>query len=318
MPTPSLRTAARTAGALAVVTATAAAMLTFVMPSAGAMAQPRMTLTEGEVKEVTFPGIVGSNPAGAGQDPTTCNSSTYCDTIPVTFVRPPGFDDSQDYFVQIRLSWDTQKVPNPLAPSGERAANDDLDMFIYNDPIQEDAGPGKNGVVSKSDTGTEPEFAYLVAPEGDYSVVVVNFVGVNTGYTIKLTWVSETITSPFESLAPGATPKRPIGSSTPMPPRPSALPPSDTSDFEWPPLAAPVLDLASIEADQAFDTGFEPSEFGDTLAAPPQVSFRPASVVNPDPPSGIALVLWLLVLPLAAIAFGGTHLSRRNANLPRV
>lgn len=54
------------------------------------------------------------------------------------------------------------------------------------------------------------------------------------------------------------------------------------------------------------------------LAAPPNVDFQPASVSKPRPPSGLALVLWMLVLPLAGVALGGAWLSRRSANLLRI
>lgn len=310
-----LRVIARASGVLAVVTATAAAMLTFVVPPAGALAQQRITLREGEIKEVTYPGIPGNNPANDLHDPATCNVSAYCDTIPITFVRPPDFDDTQDYFVQFKMSWESEKVPDALEPSGERAVND-MDMFIYNDPVQEDAGPDQDGVIAMGATGGEPEIAYLFAPEGNYSLVVVNFVGVNTAYTIKLTWVSESITTPFESLAPTVSPNRPGGVSEPAA-QPTPAPPLG-ADFEAPSLPAPVLEQSPLEPDAAFDEGFGPSALEDTLAAPPSIDFEPARVVDPDPPPGFVLVLWLLVLPLAGVAFGGTYLSRRSAALLRV
>lgn len=318
MTAPSLRTASRISGVLAVVTAAAATMLTFVVPPASALPQQRITLAEDEIKEVTYPGIAGNNPANDLHTPEQCNISAYCDTIPVTIVRPADFDETQDYFVQFQMSWESEKIPDALEPSGERAVND-MDMFIYNDPIQEDAGPEQDGVITSGASGGEPEIAYLSLPEGNYSIVVVNFVGVNTAYTIKLTWVSETITTPFESLAPGFTPNRPTSASAPTAPRPVPVPPVDTgTGFHVPPLAAPSLEVAPVEPDTAFDTGFEPSQFDDTLAAPTQVAFEPASVTDPDPPSGVVLVLWLLVLPLGVIAFGGAYLSRRSANLLRI
>lgn len=314
MTTTSLRTISRVSGALAVMLAAAAALVTFVVPPAGALARPGITLTEDEIKEVAFPGIAGNNPANDLHTPEQCNISAYCDTIPVTIVRPVDFDDTQDYFVQFQMTWDTQKIPSVLEPSGEMTVND-MDMFIYNDPIQEDAGEDQDGVISSGGTQSEPEIAYLSAPAGNYSIVVVNFAGVNRGYTIKLTWVSETIRNPFESLAPGYRPPTPTQPATLTPARP-AVPVGGA--FEAPPLAAPSLTPALDAADAAFDSGFEDSDFGATLAAPALVDFAPASVEKPAPPSGLAVVLWMLVLPLAVTAFGGTLLSRRSASLLRV
>ena len=314
MTAPSLRTVSRISGALAATLGAAAALLTFVVPPAGALARPGIVLTQDEIKEVTFPAIAGNNPANDLHTPEQCNISAYCDTIPLTIVRPPDFDDTQDYFVQFQMSWATQKIPSVLEPSGEMAVND-MDMFIYNDPIQPDAGPDADGAISNGATGSEPEIAYLSAPEGKYSIVVVNFAGVNRGYTIKLTWVSETITSPFESLAPGYRP--------PTPTEPASLTPSAPAvpvggDFEAPPLAAPSLTPDVADADAAFDSGFDAGDFDATLAAPKPASFAPASVTRPGPPSGLAVVLWMLVLPLAVTALGGSFLSRRSAALLRV
>lgn len=312
MPSPSLRTVSRLSGSLAVALALAATALTLLAPSASALAQQRITLSEGEIKEVSFGPIPGNNPAGDLHTPEQCNTSAYCDTVPVTVVRPASFDETQDYFVQFQLSWDSPMVPDALEPSGERALND-LDMYIYNDPIVPTAGEDQDGAISRGASGGEPEIAYLSLPNGNYSVVIVNYVGANTGYTLKLTWVSESIGTPFESLAPGYTPPP----STQSGPPPVVTPPS-TGTFDAPPLAAPSLEVAPIEPDTSFDSGFDSSSSIDVLAAPPNVEFRPASVSKPRPPSGLALVLWMLVLPLAGVALGGAWLSRRSANLLRI
>ena len=138
----------------------------------------------------------------------------------------------------------------------------------------------------------------------------MNFVGVNTGYTIKLTWVSDAITSPFESLAPGFKPP-----SSPTTPTPR---PAQGAGFEPPTLPTPTLDPLPILPDAAFDTGFGPDDFEETLAAPISFDVKPIKVTPPDPPSNLALALWLLALPLAAVAFGGAYLSRRSAALLRI
>lgn len=312
MRSPTLRTISRTSAALAAVAAASAALLTLVVPPAHALPQQRITLSEGEIKEVSYGPIPGNNPANDLHTPEQCNTSAYCDTIPVTILRPADFDETQDYFVQFQLTWDSQKVPDALEPSGERAVND-LDMFLYNDPIVPNAGEDQDGVISSGASGGEPEIAYLSIPNGNYSVVVVNFVGANTGYTLKLTWVSEAITTPFESVAPGYTPPPPTESGSP----PSVERPS-TGTFDAAPLAAPSLEVAPIEPDTSFDSGFDDTGSSDVLAAPPNVDFKPASISKPRPPSGVALVLWMLVLPLAGVALGGAWLSRRSANLLRI
>ena len=319
-----LRTFTRTTACLSLVLASIATWLTLAAPEAGAMTRDRIVLRQDEVLEIKFDGIIGNNPANEAQDPATCSTSAYCDVIPLTIEVPDSITEDDEYFVQYLLSWDSQKLPpDPVLEPEGRAVND-MDSYIYTDPPTEKEAKKRGAKPDSADdpwiasaaTGGEPEQAFLFKPKGDYLITVINFLGQNSGFTIKLTWVSETFEKPFESLAPEFKPPAPAAPSSPGPATPSGPvtppPPIAIAPAPAPTVTDATLPPLDIDVDTDFDAGeFASTDFDDALSAPSTIPLVTASSRPPTPPSGLALVLWLLALPLALCALGGGFLSRR-------
>lgn len=310
-----------TAGALACMLA--ASWLTFAAPTASAFEQERLFLEKDGSVSVEFPAIPGSNPSGfvgvdAGTDPEACRTSAYCDTIPITIAEDPDSTDDSEYFVVVTVSWDTVKAPpDPVLAPSEGFATNDMDIFMYQDPIDDTRHQNEDGqdYMAHSAGSEEPERFFMFKPSGDYNLVIINFVGANQGYTVDLLWVSESFSPPFESLAPGFTPPR-KASPKPKPiPITTTIAPPVTSPNA--PAAAPPVSLAPATIDLASgDDGFgqfdSDSDFDDQLAAPAPIDLTPAASSKAAPPSGMALLLWFFAFPLVIMAtFSGVLLRRR-------
>jgi hypothetical protein len=269
------------------------------------------------------------NPTGKpGITPDDCKTAAWCDVIPLEVVIPPDLGEDEEFFVRVKLEWETQNIPsNPVNPT-TRAVND-LDLYVWDDP-QGDVEQAMGA------TEQEPEELALFRPtKGRYQIVVANYLGPNTGYRLSATYKPEPIIPPFESLEPVFE----------LPPFPAEMPvfepPAELSepepvdpvpDFSGAPVEAPpapVVDRApapplepvAVEADPDFEN-FDDEDFADALAAPAQSDVlreRKARVVAAaEPVSAPSLVLWLAVLPLALAAGGGFWLARRGSGVLRV
>ena len=309
-----------TAGAL--VCLLAASLLTFAAPSASAFEQERLFLEKDGAISVEFPAIRGNNATGEAQDNETCKTSPYCDTIPVTIEDDPTVSADDEYFVVVTVSWDTAKAPpDPVLAPSEGLATNDMDTYMYQVPITDSRHQNEAGedYMAHSAGSEEPEQFFMFKPRGDYELVVINYLGVNQGYTVDMVWVSESFEAPFESLAPGFTPPRKAAPA----PKPISTTPAAAPSFADPAPAAPApaidtpvaLAPADIDLDSPddgfgqFDSG---SDFEDQLAAPAQIDLTPAAVTKPAPPSGLALALWFFAFPLVLLAvFSGVLLRRR-------
>ena len=319
MTTTRLRRVFRLSAAGALVCLLAASWLTFTAPSASAFEQEGIYLEKDGSISATFPPIAANNASNEAQDNETCKASPYCDTIPVTIEEDPTVAEDDEYFVVVTLTWESPKAPpDPvLAPSGGVAVND-LDTYMYQVPITDTRHTNEDGedYMAHSGTQEEPEQFFMFKPHGEYELVVVNYLGVNQGYTVEMTWVSESFEAPFESLAPSFTPPRRAS------PAPKPIPTTSTTT---PPFATPMapditdapvtLTPAEIDLDSA-DDGFgqfeSDSDFEDELAAPAPIDLTPASVDKGKPPSGAVLLLWFLAFPLLLMAtFSGVLLRRR-------
>lgn len=305
---------------LAFVFASAAVIVTVTSGSANAMTQDRIVVGQNESVETEFGPIVSSNPSGEAIDPDTCAVSTYCDLVPVTFVVPPDIDPDAEYFVAYKLSWETEKLPPDPVLSPEGGAANDMDTYVYTDPATPEEAESRghspdspgNPYIANSASFSEPEQTFLFKPKGDYLIVVSNYLGANQGYTITLTWVSESFPTPFEALAPEFRPSTTTTTTTTAP----------TTTTTAPPVTQPVVDntpttLApvAIGSDDDFALGdFDTSDFDDQLQAPPEVALVPIARVF-ETPSTLALVLWMLALPFAILAISGGVIMRRRASL---
>jgi hypothetical protein len=262
-----------------------------------------------------------------GVTPDDCRTAPWCDVIPLEIVAPAQLGPDQEFFVKVKLEWETQNIPsNPAMPT-TRAVND-LDLYVWDDP-QGDVE------LAMGATEQEPEELALFRPTaGRYQIVVANYLGPNTGYRLTATYKPEPIIPPFESLEPVfELPPLPVEMPPPEPPaelpepEPAPLPDLSGLPVEAPPAPAvepapaPPLEPVAVEADPDF-ADFDDADFADALAAPVQSDIlreRKARVVAAaQPVSAPSLVLWLAVLPLAVAAGGGFWLARRGSGVLRV
>lgn len=310
------RTLTRLSAVGCMASVAAASWFSFLAPRADALTQPGITVTKDESVTVEFGPIVGSNPANEAKTPDICATSAYCDAIPLEVVVPESVGPDDEYFLQVLMEWDTRQLPGDPVLEPDGYALNDMDMFIYTDPPTV-AEVDRRGNTPDSDddpfiangaTGTQPEKAFLFKPEGDYLLSIVNFLGVNTGYKITVTWVSEAFPSPFESLAPDFVP-----STTTPRPRPTS--PVTTVPFTPPTTSAssPTLAPIVVAQDDDFAFGqFDTSDFDDQLAAPPPLDLTPIAS-TPEDPSGAALFFWLLAVPFGLLTAGGFFVLRNRA-----
>ncbi|HEX9969711.1 MAG TPA: hypothetical protein VGB03_06195 [Acidimicrobiales bacterium] len=284
-------------------------VLVIVTPGA-ALEQPPLTIRENESFTRQYLTIAGNNPANEAYDPPTCRLAPYCDVIRLT-IHPPA-DPNTGYFVRVQVSWTTQ-VETEVPTQGE-FTNNDLDLFIFNVPYDPDASEDEQQA-SRSATGAQPETAY-VSPAGDYDIVVVNFVGVNeNGYKLTLTYVTETEFTPFELLEDFRPPTDEAvidtsGTPASVPQAPAAVEPEPMALASAP----PTVFLGSGAFDDPFGLNTpiaSVSAAARNLLAGPQNGPAPP----PGPVSTSAILLWLVVVPTAALGAGGWFLARRRSSL---
>ncbi len=260
--------------------------------------------------------------------PDDCKTLPWCDTIPLEIVVPPNLPDEMEFFVRIKLEWETENIPgNPVTPD-TRAVND-LDMYVWDDP---------QGDVDQAMAATEqePEELALFRPtKGRYQIVIVNYLGPNTGYRLTATYKPEPIIPPFESLEPVfELPPLPIEAPVFEPPAelPEPEPVESPADFSGTPVEAPPapavtpepapnLEPVAVEADPDFEN-FDDAEFAEALAAPVASDIlqerKARAVAPPEPASAPSVVFWMAVLPVGLAAGGGFWLARRGSGVLRV
>jgi hypothetical protein len=330
----TLRTISRTSGALAALIALVATVLTFAAPGASGLEQPRVTLVPNQKLVNDYFPLIGNNPGATVDASTTvstdiCSKATACDVIPLTVPDPK---DEDDFFVTITLNWDTAEVPN-VPVLGDTAVND-LDLWIVDDPFNENAGPDEDGFHYKSAGTDEPEIVQMYRPIGNFNIIVVNATGVNTGYRLTFNWTTDRPPTIFESLPPAFTGggTRPAPAATPAKPvTPLAAPVAPIVEDDAAPLLpsvpvtaaqAPRPDLsAGVTAtpDSSFSSGFgDAPSLDQELAGPAAQPFVPAAVVKPKAPSNLTLLLWLLFLPLALLAIAAAVLNRRRSSMLQI
>ncbi len=317
MRTDRLRKTFRASALGATACVLAATAITVLAPAASAFEQDRLVLEPDGAIEVSYSPIPASNPTGEAAEPDTCPTSAYCDLIPLTVIEDPTVTEEDEYFISVTLSWESQEAEDPVV-TGEPIAANDMDLYGFVDPVDDTSRhevTEDNGEVGCGCGLSQPETFFLFKPVGDYNLVINNYLGANTGYTISIVWVSEAFPTPFESLAPGFTPPTTVPPSTTTTTTTTTPPPSTapTTTVAPPPTLAPAeIDLDADDGFAQFDDG---SEFEDQLAAPAPVDLQPVSRTKPAPPSTVALLFWFLAVPLAATAAVSGVLLRRRTTL---
>lgn len=313
-----LRTLSRLSAALGAALLLAGTVV-FTTGPAAALEQDRIVLGEDEKVSVTHGPLVGAN-QGATVSPSMtmsaelCQTVTYCDAVPLTVSPPRTFDqEDAEFYVLVSLSWDTLVVPD--VPLEGDTAVDDLDLWIVNDPFVEDAGPDQDGFAYKSASLAMPEVVQMYAPVGNWYLLVNNAAGRSLDYTLTVEWLTRPIPSPFESLPPGFT-----SSSPPM--RPSLSTPAPALGQPSPIFDLPAVPVnlrlpTPVVADSSFAEGFaDGAGLDDQLAAPPApLGDVDLAAERARPPSGLAVVLWMIGFPLLLLGAGAMVLQRRRHGL---
>ena len=323
----NLRTTTRVAAVLGAALALLGTAALVTSPTASALEKDRVVLGEDESVELVYGPLLGANP-GANVDASTtistdiCLAAPFCDVVPLTVLEPRTFTmDDADFFVEVTLTWDTLVIPD--VPLEGDVAVDDYDLWIVNDPFDEEAGPDEDGFAYRSASLANPESVTMFAPVGDWNILVNNAGGRSLSYTLTFEWVTAPLPTPFESLPPtfsetGTAAPAPTPTVAPSLATPPTSSPVPAPVFDIPAPATPDIGLdAPAVADGAFDEGFDDDGgLADALAAPPTtiLDLDPVGDATSFPePSGLALLLWLLALPLLLTAGVGAYLQRRSS-----
>ena len=310
---------------------------------AGALPRAGLVVADGADTVATYGPVAGNNPSSQEVDPIPSDCAdpsedplalpvffAACDVIPIKVV-PPAVTESDDYFLEIGLTW----APADQEEEVLGVAVNDLDMYLYDNQQvaqREDPESATYTQVGKSAGSVQPEKIRIFRPElGDYNLVVNNFSGPNTDYTITARIVIGLFESPFEALAPNFSAgddETPSDESAAPPmdfsadlPTPSASSPSNPFDgtFGFSPVPTPVdLGEVAVLPDSDFDDFAEGSDFENQLNRQPALDAASAAFRPPPPPKPVAaivLLFWLLLVPLALAAAAWFFVVKRRTNL---
>jgi hypothetical protein len=296
------------------------------VPPAGATEQPAFQIGPNERVSIDYPQIIGNNAANQAIDPDTCRQpvTTYCYAIHLHLNRPADLNPDEEFTLRFRLSWEVLVEDVDVPTQGEMTSND-LDFFIWNYPyVKAAAGEPEVEEAGSAATGAQPEQTSFNTPKSDdFWLIIVNFVGVNQGSNLSITWDPEVFGTPFEDLG-GAAPRDLSAEESAVTPSfisPDAglsltdaapaffTPPGGFSGFS----ATGVPALTSVAVDDTFLGGVESSLDADLLAEAQRLSARRVSAIRPAKPVAAAIVgFWLIAVPLALLAVAVILLLRRR------
>lgn len=286
-------------------------------PTSGAGANPTPGIPPDFVLEPNGPMItreIKSNTIGAprNENPESCRNhpvfNNICDVyrLRLNLSTKPGAQN----FVVIFLEFAATRRPEfqiPLLNTPDTNVPE-LDLVVYRSPFL--ALPA--ALVGGQDLNI-PERVAFIATQPEYDLVVKNDQGVSNGYTLRMFMTDEIFESRFELLE--EVQKRIDNPPAPTTPPADTPAPPENVVFDKPNSLPPLRPIDDLGLDTRingiglpranFDAGV-PSLFG------PRTQ-RVLSVA--DEPSGLSLVLALLVLPLAAAAGGTVWLRRRRQAL---
>lgn len=280
---------------------------TVVPQPAGALDQEGFTVSREQPKSTRdYQPIVGNNTAGADAPefgPDGCGTGgalgAACDAIPIEIVRPPEYDDYTPWEVRVTLEWESQQVTDD---SVQETQTNDMDLWLY----------FKSGEQLSSDgaTGGNPEISQFVSPSSDtYYVIINNYAGVNTGYTLTVEFVPEEIL-PQVTEEDFARPRQPKAPAPPRTTTTTAAPSTTTTvgnDDDDDELTAVVVG----NDDDFTNIGLTPDDVSESglLDAGDPLAVRDSD--DAPPASGVALVAWLVAVPVLVLGVGWWLLRRR-------
>jgi hypothetical protein len=303
-----IRKRVKQAGVVALAVVVAALSSVAVAPPAGALeeepivyeAKPGSTVK----RDAAIPMGAANDAAGLFHTPGDCATSPTCTEIPLKIVLPPEFDpDSQDFVVLVTLTWN-------LAGSPDENAINDLDMYIYDmNRISEETGEEEPTIAAQSATGSMPEVAKMFspAPDVDYRILVSNFAGPNTGFTLELSYKDFSFEAPDEGEPIGGSGSGSTGGDDftvdeqPTESDDTATDFDGDVDLAAPPIGGaetPALNLP--ETDDDFTDGFS-SAGGAAAGRTPSLFGDDEGPGEAKPVGGAILAAWLGVAPLALL-----------------
>lgn len=293
----------------------------------GALEGEPFRVAEGEPGGGTYGPIVGSDPAGpflfGGFPPDECALMASCVTIPFEVVVPDRIKETDDFFVDVVVSWHDP----------EHAS--DIDIYVWDDgqqAIEEAEAEGEEPPAEKTYTvqtdsasSANPEIARLFKPTyGNYHLTIINFLGPPITVDVAAKMVAARYSTPFELLAPEAEatsptpPARERAAITPEPaPAPSVARPAPSGAAT--PTSTPSLPTIELASDDAFDdfgdAGFEdalvPEVTAEDEVALAELAEEMAASRSQEP-SGAALFLSLVAAPLLFVSAAGAWFWRRS------
>lgn len=256
-------------------------------------------------KDYTVP-MAGNDPAGLFHVPGDCAVAPSCTEIPLKIQLPPDFDpETDDFSIIITLTWN-------LAGSPDDNAVNDLDMYIYDmNRVNEETGEEEPGVAAQSATASMPEIAKMFAPpaDHDYRILVSNYVGPNSGFTLELTYKDFSFEPPDEGEPVGVGPTdEGGGDDIVVEDEPAASDDGASDDLGDSVIAAPPIGagespaLVVPDGDDDFSDGFSVPTGGAASGRAPSLFADDAAAVEAGPVAGGVLAAWLGVAPLALLA----------------
>jgi len=263
-----------------------------------------------EIKSTTIGAPVASAPANCRKDPVASN---VCDAyrLKLNLSKDP---DAENYVV-IFLEYKEDRPPSVSAVfSVSPGGVPELDLKVYSDP-KTTLPSGVVGGVSL----TNPERVAFVAEQSEYDLVVKNDQGVSEGYTLRMFMSDEIFDSQFELLDEV---QQRVDDEAPAP-----APPADNDFSSSPSTPSDVVvedpnQLSSLRPIN--DLGLDSRINGIGLGTTTNFDFGAQQVFGQrtqravsiaDAPSGVSLLLLLLVLPMAVAVFGAFWLRRRRQAL---
>jgi len=290
--------------------------------TAGALEGDSLRYEAREGNELVYTHDIPMAPTDGGTitGPEECALVTWCTRVPIEIVPPPGErGDLDDWIVTVEVTWDNSEVHTDLAGGAE---GNDLDVYMWHmGPAEDEEGNveyDEDGepVMEEKETGRSasasmPEVLKLFRPEAkDYDLVVINFLGVNRGFTVKMTFFDASyVPDPlFDDSADGVPAAAPAESSPP-PPRPAgqsrpASPftsPAVTSPAPAGPSAPELVPLGEDDFGFSGLTDFQEQLEADEGAIRGSL-FEQVELGPPEPVSDSTVALWMGLLPLALLA----------------
>lgn len=253
--------------------------------------------------------LVGMN---RNETPDSCRTHPVfnhtCDALRLKLNLDPT--PGADNFVILELSWAHVQLPNAavVVTAVKGGVTPDLDLVVYKTPTSSLSSLMSGGQINDS-----PERVAFPATQSEYDLVIKCDTGMVQSYGIRA-YMADTAGAPFELLDDVF--ERTEDTTAPSEFQEDFVPPAESIDFGSAVSELAPLPAATVLPDRQFaGTGFRITEnFGNSTIDFGRSRTRDVVAVG-KPPSGITLVVALLLVPVALAAAGTLWLRRRRQAL---